>query len=1040
MHQERAFERLRGPSPRSTLIATGTGSGKTECFLQPILDHGYRHRHERGIKAILIYPMNALASDQAGRLAKAIWNNPNLHGRITAGLFVGQSESNPHQVMTEHAIITSKDTLRLNPPDILLTNYKMLDYLLVRPKDFPLWAHNGPETLQYLVVDELHTFDGAQGTDLACLIRRLRARLHSPRGHLCCVGTSATMGDDAERASLLRYASQVFGTTFDKDAIVTECRQSAGEFLGEGMIERAQLVAASRHPELDPAAYASDTDYLRAQYALWFEANVDEEVFEDPQWRDGLGKRLKGHLFFQNILRALAGRPCSYPELLDRLQKVTPELRDTAPRARFLLLDSILALASYARREVPGGYRPFVDVRVQLWLRELRRMVAEVSDEPALRFADDLSEPQLERHLPVVHCRECGAMGWGGTRRQGEQKIRTDLQTFYVTFFSNSPNITFVFPEPDDARSVTDDVPPARLCPHCLRVTGNDDAEQCPSCGHDGLIFVLNPDPRVARNGRFVGAHNCPYCKTENSLTILGSRAASLTSVLVAQLFSSSYNDDKKLLTFSDSVQDAAHRAGFFTARTYRFNLRAALQQFIVAEGDGLPLDEVPDRFCDDWHRRLADELAFIATFLAPDMAWFSEYDLLCKEGKLPEGSSLLRDVERRLSWEIHAEYGFSSRIGRTLEKTSSSVAHVDAGLLDRAVESLFEPLRNEVGPLRDLDERRLRRCLLGLITHLRTEGAVLHPAIEEYVRREADPYMFSNPRSSKTQFMPRVSKFARHPVFLANRSGQRLEPVVSQSASTPSWAQRWTERCFDQPGLALSNETERVLSLVLKSLTSTGILEERSSNRGTRIWGIAPSALRVSTAVRQLRCKRCGHNASVASCEAELWDDAPCLRFRCGGHYTLEAPRDDYYGKLYATGDVVRVFSAEHSGLLARDDREQLELDFKAERFDRKPWYPNLLSCTPTLEMGVDIGDLSSLILCSVPPAQASYVQRVGRTGRCDGNSLNLTVANARPHDLYFFAEPEEMIAGRVEPPGVFMEASAVLERQLNAYCFDRW
>ena len=89
---------------------------------------------------------------------------------------------------------------------------------------------------------------------------------------------------------------------------------------------------------------------------------------------------------------------------------------------------------------------------------------------------------------------------------------------------------------------------------------------------------------------------------------------------------------------------------------------------------------------------------------------------------------------------------------------------------------------------------------------------------------------------------------------------------------------------------------------------------------------------------------------------------------------------------------------------------------------------------------MGIDIGNLSSLILCSVPPAQANYLQRIGRAGRRDGNALNLTVANARPHDLFFFAEPEEMLAGHIDSPGIFLDASAVLERQFTAFCFDRW
>jgi DEAD/DEAH box helicase domain-containing protein len=164
------------------------------------------------------------------------------------------------------------------------------------------------------------------------------------------------------------------------------------------------------------------------------------------------------------------------------------------------------------------------------------------------------------------------------------------------------------------------------------------------------------------------------------------------------------------------------------------------------------------------------------------------------------------------------------------------------------------------------------------------------------------------------------------------------------------------------------------------------------------------------------------------------------CLRFGCSGKYYREDSGLDYYGRLYSTGDIQRIFAEEHTGLLTRESREELERRFKAGAADRRPWDPNLLSCTPTLEMGIDIGDLSTVVLCSVPPAQANYLQRIGRAGRRDGNALNLTVANARPHDLYFFTNPMEMLAGRVEPPGVFLNASAVLEQQFTAFCFDRW
>ena len=194
VHQQKAYERLCGNDGRSTLIATGTGSGKTECFLYPILEYCYQHRGERGIKALIIYPMNALAADQAKRIAGLIYNSPELRGNVTAGMFVGGFEHTPSRMMSETQVITDKETMRGAPPDILMTNYKMLDYLLVRPEDATLWEDNGPEVLKYIAVDELHTFDGAQGTDLACLLRRLKARLYTPAGFLCCIGTSATMG------------------------------------------------------------------------------------------------------------------------------------------------------------------------------------------------------------------------------------------------------------------------------------------------------------------------------------------------------------------------------------------------------------------------------------------------------------------------------------------------------------------------------------------------------------------------------------------------------------------------------------------------------------------------------------------------------------------------------------------------------------------------------------------------------------------------------------------------------------------------------
>ena len=712
LHQEKAFERLSSPSPESTLIATGTGSGKTECFLYPILDYCYQHRNEPGIKAILIYPMNALATDQAGRLARIIWNNPNLQGKIQAGVYIGQADKSPYQRMTEDHLITDKETLGLNPPDILLTNYKMLDYLLIRPKDASLWQNNGPETLRYLVVDELHTFDGAQGTDLACLIRRLKARLKTPPDYLCCVGTSATLGSDQDAFKLLEYARQVFGEDFDDHALITESRVSAGEFLGDTVISRVDVVSLNKKRLLKPENYQDYSDYIRKQYELWFDHKLSDSEFMSDEWRIRLGRELKGHLFFQNLIKVLRGNVLSFADILRRMEKYPPEIESNDKTYKADLLMSLLALVSEARKvRDNGSIGPFLHVRVQLWIRELGRMVVEIARPPRLRFSDDLTEEQRKKHLPVVHCRECEAMGWVACKSIYDNALSTDLKEIYVEFFRKSSNrIIYLFPEEQDILELGLKGYLALLCPSCLHLNPVNKTSQCPGCKSENCIKVYVPETNT---------RHCPYCGAHNSLTLLGSRAASLTSVSINQLFASKFNSDKKLLAFSDNVQDAAHRAGYFAARTYRFNLRTAIQQLVNQEGSGLSLVELAEKFPEFWLKRMSRE-EYIATFLAPNMEWLQDYEFLKDTGKLPERSRLLEFVNKRIEWEIFAEYGFDARIGRTLEKTGSSTVYISSQLLSGIKKAILEKIHNEIDSLREITELELSRFLAGFFVHLK--------------------------------------------------------------------------------------------------------------------------------------------------------------------------------------------------------------------------------------------------------------------------------------------------------------------------------
>ena len=406
VHQEKAFSRLVGEEAKSTLIATGTGSGKTECFLYPILEYCYKHKGEPGIKAIIIYPMNALASDQAKRIANLIYDSDKLRGNVTAGMYVGGMENRPATCMEKDRIITDHATMLNRPPDILLTNYKMLDYLLVRPKDAVLWNDNQPETLKYIAVDELHTFDGAQGTDLACLIRRLKKRLEVDNDKICCIGTSATMGSKGNAKDILDYAAAIFDVPFDENAVITEDRLSAQEFLADSSITEFQLPNIGK-AQLMESLIAEDDErsYLSFVAGAWF-PSFGQDIMS-PVGRIHLGEKLKQHDFVQALLKAMKGQYCQVNELIEKLNVHYPELNDA--KYAETIIYSVMALISHARIGDSEHLRPFLNVQVQLWIRELRRFLAKVDNNVDYSIFHDLNEQQAKQYLPVVNCRDCGS-------------------------------------------------------------------------------------------------------------------------------------------------------------------------------------------------------------------------------------------------------------------------------------------------------------------------------------------------------------------------------------------------------------------------------------------------------------------------------------------------------------------------------------------------------------------------------------------------------------------------------------------------------
>lgn len=996
--------------PQHTLVTTGTGSGKTECFLYPVLDTCHRLAGTPGIKAIILYPMNALAADQARRIGKEIWNDPRLKGRVTAGMYTGSGRGE-HRSMGPDYVITDREALRKTPPDILLTNYKMLDFLLLRPEDQPLWRGTGAESLKYLILDELHTYDGAQGSDVACLVRRLKAKLGvDAGGRLCCVGTSATLaGDDRQaKADLCEFARKLFGEYISEQNVLTEDRLALSEFLAE--VTDYESLPKAGADDLIPAPTEDIAAYTERQAVHWFGSNVQSAV--------ELSERLLRHSFLRTLLLAIEGKVVAWDDLLENIAESDPDFGVRTSEERSALLTGFLSLINRAKQLVGEREEPFLHCVVQIWVREMSRLMRRIAKHPEFFWRDDVPVSDSKKGLPAIYCSGCGATGWLTTKREQDPRVSDNHRSIYEAYFDQSRSVRYLF-QGEEKRGEG-----AQWYIDPVTLNLEDDAK---STG----VPILNPEEtrRLTQKPPKHDKQWCPFCDSDRSLSLVGSQAASLSSVAIGLIYTSRFNEDKKLLAFTDSVQDASHRSGFFSARTYRFNLRTAIQTVLNAEGSGeIRLSEFIDKFVDYWRARMKDP-EFVATFCPPDLEGLPEYIAYLREGKKAAFPRLMKSLWKRLAWEITMEYGFNARVGRTLDKVRCSTTSFKPEALKR-LDSVAMVLRETCAIVERCSDRQLGHFLLGVLTRTKIRGGVADALLKGYGQNHGKWYFLTK---EKNRLMSPFPTQSRLPRFLSLNPGELVFDSVIVSGERRNWFSDWAKRVLDR---SIDAGTSNVIYReAIPRLAQAGLLEEIAT--GSNAFWIPAEVLTVTTNTAQVRSGG-GHYLAVDAEQVELWEGMPSIVYREESVYDVdEKPAPSYYQRVYNSGAVKRVFAHEHTGIMNQDVRKRVEEEFKKGDVADAP---NLLTCTPTLEMGIDVGDLSSTMVCSIPPTATNYLQRIGRAGRQSGNALILALANVQPHDLYFFGSPFEMIAGVVNPPGCFLDAPEMLKRQFLAFTMDTW
>jgi DEAD/DEAH box helicase domain-containing protein len=1046
VHQAVVFDRLstnNNHQPQPTVLTTGTASGKTEAFLYPIIDYCFNQKDRKGIKAIILYPMNALATDQAQRIAEAIYSDDRTRGKVTAGLFIGEGQNKDKKYpkeMGEKNIIEHRDTILANPPDILLTNFKMLDYALMRSKFHDLWEHNFEDTtlLKFLVLDELHTYDGAQGTDVANLIRRLKLKLDIEKGQICPVGTSATIGSGDDAPLLLAdYAKKVFGEEFNKDSIIGETRIDADEFF-EGVVFKNFI--PTDYLLSDSRIKGDDTyqTYIQKQLTL---LGINPKISNTD-----LGFELKKYRIVYDVLNICKAGIIDFKELIIELARVNAEFKQLSEWSKEYnfspketLIRSILTLISEAKVQEGIKEFPLLYVQVQLWIRELSGILRLFQEEPVFSWKDSVSTDDKVKALPPYFCRECGTSGWATVKHDNRNNIEDDISDTYQKYFGNHKNLYFTNTNKEGHIKI-DEYQPSDTLDHYVDVNTlglyhEEKKNRFRTISYRKII-------------RTKADHVCPICNSRNTIAIIGTKTATLSSISISQVISSELDKtiekDRKVLAFTNGVQDAAHQAGFIEARNYRFTFRSAIQKVVNLQNTEISLDAFQKIFKEYWLLN-ADESkkkpteAYIYKFFPSDH--LGDVKIInYKKGEEKFDPQFIEELNRRIDWEISSEFGYNAILGRTLEKTGSSATYFKNEDLELVYNHINPWLAKE--NMSVISKEDFIKFLNAFLHRLRTRGGIDHPYLNNFrtLRKNgtSDYFQIKSATNKKYFLIRNFGKTTRLPKFISDdgRTTGVFDLTLKLSPST-NWFHTYFKKSFPLVPQSdpLINEFYSQLLKVLAS-SEVNILDEKSAD-GVRNFALNHAKLYIKKQVFSFKCDICDHELNIADLDG--LEGASCINFRCSGHYhlLLKDEAENYYRQVYNRSRSPRIYATEHTGLLERADREMKEFQFK-----QRPFFNSLnaLVATSTLEMGINIGDLNTTLNNSIPPLPSNFIQRVGRAGRSSGSALIVNFAANEAHDQYYYQEPKEMMQGEVNSPGCYLEAKEILKRHFFAFCIDEW
>ena len=971
-HQEEAIRAI--TSGRNAVVATGTGSGKTESFLLPIVDSLLRESAADtlgpGVRALLLYPMNALANDQLKRLRQLLSGVP----EITFGRYTGHTKETEKQALASfkeqfpgEPILRnerlSREQMRAEPPHLLLTNYSMLEYLLLRPRDIELFDGNARDTWRFIVVDEAHVYDGAVGAEVGYLLRRLRERVGASE-QLQVIATSATVGGD--KSAVARFASDLFGKPFGDGKSAAQDVHFA---------QRASYSGLESWGRIEPGEYRtlSDSELLAlAQERGSSAATLDEA--------------LVGERTIAEIRQRASATPMTVGDLAKQLSLDEP----------LSATDIVTAVAAGSRVKAQDG-EPVLSARYHLFARATEGAFVCLNPEgPHVRLGRHESCPECGWAMfEMAACQGCGGIhvvltqATDGEPKRLAPRVGGVSKVSWFALGSEIPQ-----EDTDEDIEVMNERTAGRrsvergLCAKCGTRTLKPGV-RCPRAGC-GVQRTRSVTSVAVTNGTPRRCAHCGIARRGIVRRFESGNDASV-SVLVTALYPALPPDasedqmdlpggGRKLLAFSDSRQQAAFFAPYLESSYGRLAHRRVLY---AAARNGSATGGHP----------AATDIANLASGVASSANFFDFTDT---------------DVERKRQANTWTQLELTS--------TDRRMSLEGVGLAQWRLRE-FAPLP-PLAPLAELgfSSEEIRAIVQVLVDSLRRQGAVAP---------------LPNVNLSGPEFEPRTGVISFRPHGSTTKR-KVLSWVPSRGGNTRS---DYLRRVLG--ATASDADVDAFLSGILDALMAQGsgtarwfktTIETGANARGQLIQ-LAPEAfeMRLADETTPLwRCSRC-RSLSFESVRGV------CPRYRCDGvleSFSLPTPLqdDDHYRTIYREAAPIPLTAKEHTAQWSTEKAAMVQQDFIQGRI-------NLLSCSTTFELGVDVGELQSVVLRNVPPTVSNYVQRAGRAGRrADSAALVLTYAQRRSHDLTAFARPEAIISGRVRTPVVPIQNDRIAARHIHS------